>query len=152
MVIITEFNGKKGKYFFGSVKVGKRGQIVIPLNAREIFDIKAKDKVYIYGHLDKGLALTKEEIKAHSHKEKDEKHLEFGTATVGERFQIVIPIEAREAFKIIPEDLILMFGDIKKGLAFIKASRLKKFAVKLFQAFGGIEAFKDELEEENGVD
>ena len=149
MFKITEFNGKKGKYFFGSVKVGKRGQIVIPLKAREIFDIKAKDKVFIYGHLKKGLALTIEEIKDHSHIEKKD-HFAYGSATVGERFQIVIPLEARQTFNINPEDLILMFGDIKKGLAFIKASRLKNFALKLFQAFGGIEAFEDEQEDENG--
>ncbi len=29
----------KGKHIFGTVKVGERGQIVIPKEAREIFDI-----------------------------------------------------------------------------------------------------------------
>ncbi|MFX1389286.1 MAG: AbrB/MazE/SpoVT family DNA-binding domain-containing protein [Promethearchaeota archaeon] len=148
MIKITEFNGKKGKYFFGSVKVGKRGQIVIPQKAREIFQINAKDKVYIYGHLKKGLALTKEENIDHTHGDKDENHFEFGSATVGERFQIVIPMEAREVFNINPEDLVLVFGDIKKGLGFIKASKLKSFATKLFEAFGGLESFKDQKEED----
>ena len=36
---MIEFPGKKGNYFFGSVKVGERGQIVIPLKARDIFEI-----------------------------------------------------------------------------------------------------------------
>lgn len=135
MIKITEFNGKKGKYFFGSVKVGKRGQIVIPLKAKEIFGIEAKDEVYIFGELNKGLGLTKS---LELDKEELEKHeFYFGTAKVGERGQIVIPQEAREVFKINSGDLILVFGDIKKGLGFMKATKLKNFALKLFQAFGG---------------
>jgi len=135
VIKITEFPGKKGKYFFGSVKVGERGQIVIPLKAREIFGIYAKDDVYIFGESDKGLGLTKnikidkEEIEKHEHY--------FGIAKVSERGQIVIPQEAREVFKINAGDLILVFGDIKKGLGFTKATKLKNFAVKLFQAFVG---------------
>ena len=135
MIKITEFPGKKGKFFFGSVKVGKRGQIVIPLKAKEVFGIEAKDEVYIFGELNKGLGLTKSlEI----NKEEIEKHeYYFGTAKVGERGQIVIPQEAREVFEINSGDLILVFGDIKKGLGFMKATKLKNFALKLFQAFGG---------------
>ncbi|MFX1503447.1 MAG: AbrB/MazE/SpoVT family DNA-binding domain-containing protein [Promethearchaeota archaeon] len=131
---ITEFPGKKGNYFFGSVKVGERGQIVIPLKAREIFGIYAKDDVHIFGELDKGLGLTKIlEID----KDELEKHeFYFGSAKVGERGQIVIPQNARETFKINPGDLFLVFGDIKKGLGLMKATKLKNFALKLFQTFG----------------
>jgi len=147
VIKITEFPGKKGKFFFGSVKVGERGQIVIPLKAREIFGIKAKDDVYIAGELNKGLGLAKSldiDVK------KLEKHeYYFGTAKVGERGQIVIPQEAREIFKINSGDLILVFGDIKKGIAFMKATRLKNFALKLFQAFLG--GFED-IQENNRVD
>ncbi len=142
MIKITEFPGKKGKYFFGSVKVGERGQIVIPLKAREVFRIEAKDDVYIAGELNKGLGLAKsvdidiEKLEKHEHY--------FGTAKVGERGQIVIPQEAREIFKINSGDLLLVFGDIKKGIAFTKASKLKNFAIKLFQAFGdGFEDIQD---------
>ena len=147
MIKITEFSGKKGKFFFGSVKVGERGQIVIPQKAREIFGIEAKDEVYIFGKLDKGLGLTK-------NLEFDEKKLKknesyFGTAKVGERGQIVIPQEAREIFKINSGDLVLVFGDIKKGLGLMKATKLKNFAIKLFQAFGG--GF-DEIQEDNEGD
>jgi AbrB family looped-hinge helix DNA binding protein len=79
----------------------------------------------------------------------DEKVLEendqyFGISKVGERGQIVIPQKARELFKINSGDLILVFGHIKKGLGFIKASKLKDFAVKLFQAFGGFEGMKND--------
>ena len=135
MTKITEFPGKKGKYFFGSVKVGERGQIVIPLKARKIFDINAKDDVFIFGDVNKGLGLTKNlEVDVEKLKKKERS---FGTAKVGERGQIVIPQEARGSFKIKSGDLILVFGDIKKGLGFMKATKLKNFAIKLFQAFGG---------------
>jgi AbrB family looped-hinge helix DNA binding protein len=135
VIKITEFLGKKGNFFFGSVKVGERGQIVIPLKARETFGIEPKDNVYIFGELNKGLGLTK---KLEDDVMKQRKHgYTFGTAKVGERGQIVIPQEAREIFKINSGDLILVFGDIKKGLGFMKATKLKNMAIKLFQAFGG---------------
>lgn len=145
MIKITEFPGKKGNFFFGSVKVGKRGQIVIPLKARELFGIEAKDELNIFGELNKGLGLTKNlEI---DRKEIEKHEYYFGTAKVGERGQIVIPQEAREIFKIISGNLILVFGDIEKGLGLMKATRLKDFSTKLFQAFGG--GF-DENQEDNG--
>ncbi len=49
--------GPKGKYFFGAVTVGERGQIVIPQKARKIFDIKAGDQILILGDEDRGLAI-----------------------------------------------------------------------------------------------
>ena len=124
------------------MKVGERGQIVIPLKAREVFSINAKNDAYIFGDLERGLGIT-------THLEVDQDVLEkheqyFGSAKVGERGQIVIPQEAREKFKIAPGDLILVFGDIKKGLGLVKASKLKNVAVKLFQAFGGFENLNDE--------
>ncbi|MFW9988442.1 MAG: AbrB/MazE/SpoVT family DNA-binding domain-containing protein [Candidatus Odinarchaeota archaeon] len=133
MIKITEFPGKKGNYFFGSVKVGERGQIVIPLKAREIFGINAKDDIHIFGELNKGLGLTK--ILEIDENEIEKHEYYFGTAKVGERGQIVIPQDARETFKINPGDLILVFGDITKGLGLMKATRLKNFASQLFQGF-----------------
>lgn len=44
-------------------------------------------------------------------------HYIFGTVKVGEKGQIVIPVEAREKFNIKPGDSILILGDITKGLA-----------------------------------
>lgn len=52
----------KDKYLFGICKVGERGQIVIPKEAREIFNIKAGDSLMLFGDLKKGLALVKGEI------------------------------------------------------------------------------------------
>ena len=50
----------EGKYIFGMVKVGERGQIVIPKYAREVFDIHPSDRLMVMGDLSKGgLALAK---------------------------------------------------------------------------------------------
>ncbi|QBD75028.1 XRE family transcriptional regulator [Ktedonosporobacter rubrisoli] len=49
----------KGKHIFGVVKVGERGQIVIPIKARELFDIHAGDSLVILGDEAQGLAITK---------------------------------------------------------------------------------------------
>jgi len=60
----------------------------------------------------------------------------YGSVKVGERGQIVIPIEARKHFNINSGDQVLVFGDSKKGIAIAKASLLKKFAGKLLDIFG----------------
>lgn len=51
----------KGKYMFGMVKVGDKGQIVIPAKARKIFHIKPGDNLVILGDEGSGLAILKEE-------------------------------------------------------------------------------------------
>lgn len=43
----------------------------------------------------------------------------FGSVTVGERGQIVIPKKARDVFAIQPGDQVLMFGDEERGIAMI---------------------------------
>ena len=48
----------KGKYFFGSVVVGERGQIVIPKEARIVFNINAGDKLLILGDEERGLGIV----------------------------------------------------------------------------------------------
>ncbi|WP_231476497.1 AbrB/MazE/SpoVT family DNA-binding domain-containing protein [Methanoculleus sp. MH98A] len=47
------------RHIFGTVKVGERGQIVIPKEAREIFDIKPGDTLMILGDEGRGLAVVK---------------------------------------------------------------------------------------------
>lgn len=47
----------KGKYFFGSLTVGARGQIVIPKKAREIFHIQEGDQLLLLGDEERGLAI-----------------------------------------------------------------------------------------------
>lgn len=48
------------------------------------------------------------------------KHL-FGTVTVGERGQIVIPKQARDLFGMAPGDALLVLGDEDQGIAILKA-------------------------------
>ena len=50
----------RGRHLFGNVKVGERGQIVIPKEARDLFDIKPGDKLVVLGEEGQGLALCKE--------------------------------------------------------------------------------------------
>lgn len=50
----------KGKHIFGMVKVGEKGQIVIPAKARKIFHIEPGDRLIILGDESQGLALIKE--------------------------------------------------------------------------------------------
>ena len=57
--MITE---EKGKYFFGVCKVGERGQIVIPKEARKVFNINPGDSLILLGDEKKGMALIKTEV------------------------------------------------------------------------------------------
>lgn len=49
----------KGKHVFGMVKVGEKGQIVIPAKARKIFDIKPGDNLVVLGDEAQGIAILK---------------------------------------------------------------------------------------------
>ena len=50
----------KGRHAFGVVKVGEKGQIVIPAKARKVFDIQAGDNLIVLGDEAQGIALIKE--------------------------------------------------------------------------------------------
>ena len=52
---------KDGKYIFGVVKVGDKGQVVIPHDARKLYDIKPGDALIVLGD-QRGMALLKTEI------------------------------------------------------------------------------------------
>ncbi len=49
----------KGKHLFGLVKMGERGQIVIPQKARSVFDLKPGDELMILGDEEQGMAIIK---------------------------------------------------------------------------------------------
>lgn len=53
-----EEKNSEGKYAFGLVKVGERGQVVIPKQARKIYNIEAGDKLLVLGD-SRGMALAK---------------------------------------------------------------------------------------------
>ena len=48
----------EGRYVFGLVKVGERGQVVIPKHARKVYDIKPGDKLLVVGD-NRGMAFAK---------------------------------------------------------------------------------------------
>ena len=52
---------KDGKYIFGVVKVGEKGQIVIPRDARKVYGIVSGTTLLMLGD-QKGIALVKPEI------------------------------------------------------------------------------------------
>lgn len=54
-------DNKEGKYLFGVSKVGERGQIVIPKEARDLYDIKPGDTLMLMGDKN-GMAMVKTEL------------------------------------------------------------------------------------------
>ena len=52
----------KGKYVFGTAKVGEKGQIVNPKEARQVFDIKPGDNLLIFGDENSGIVFTKTDV------------------------------------------------------------------------------------------
>ncbi len=48
--------------FVGIAKVGEKGQIVIPKEARDMFDIKPGDSLVILCDKSKGIAILKSEV------------------------------------------------------------------------------------------
>jgi AbrB family looped-hinge helix DNA binding protein len=51
----------EGKYIFGVVKVGDKGQIVIPKDARKLYNINPGDALLLLGD-QKGMAMLKTEV------------------------------------------------------------------------------------------
>ena len=49
-------NIQEGKYAW-MVKVGEKGQFVIPKEARELFDFKPGDEILVLGDKEKGIAI-----------------------------------------------------------------------------------------------
>ena len=52
----------KGPHIFGTAKVGERGQIVIPKEARCFFGIEPGDTLLILGDREGGLIVSKPEV------------------------------------------------------------------------------------------
>ena len=53
---------KKKDKFVGISKVGEKGQIVIPKEARDMFDINPGDSVIVLCDKDKGIGLLKADV------------------------------------------------------------------------------------------
>ena len=48
-----------GKYIFGAVRVGERGQIIIPKKCRDVFGLEPGTMLLMCGDIDRGIALVK---------------------------------------------------------------------------------------------
>ena len=48
----------KGKYFFGMVKIGEDGSIILPQKALEIFNLSVGSELAVLGDEDRGFALV----------------------------------------------------------------------------------------------
>ncbi len=53
---------QNSKRVFGTARVGDRGQIVIPKEARELFNIRPGDTLLILGEPDTGLVVSRPEV------------------------------------------------------------------------------------------
>lgn len=51
----------RGKHIFGVVRIGERGQVVIPKRAREVFDLHTGSELLVLGDESQGIALQKVE-------------------------------------------------------------------------------------------
>ena len=74
----------------------------------------------------------------------------YGTVTVSERGQIVIPAEARRDFDIEVGDKLLVLGDLSQGIAIAKASVVidgLSDALSMFQYAEEKVSGKEELED-----
>ena len=58
----TDLKEEKDGRFIVSVKVGPKGQITIPVEARRMFDIKEGDTMIVLGDKKRGIALLKTDL------------------------------------------------------------------------------------------
>ena len=54
--------GKAKRHIFGTAKVGEKGQIVIPKEARTILQVKPGDTLLILGDEETGIIVTKPDV------------------------------------------------------------------------------------------
>ena len=52
----------KGKHIFGTVKIGEKGQIVIPKEALQVFGLSPGDSLLVLGDEENGIVLAKTEV------------------------------------------------------------------------------------------
>ncbi|AGK55352.1 AbrB/MazE/SpoVT family DNA-binding domain-containing protein [Bacillus sp. 1NLA3E] len=70
----------------------------------------------------------------------------FGTTSVGERGQVVIPAEAREELNIKPGEKFVVFGDARKGtVILVKSEIMNKFANFFFNKSKRFEKMAQEI-------
>ena len=71
----------------------------------------------------------------------------YGTTTVGEKGQVVIPVEARQAMGVERGEKLLAFGIGENMLALVKLSEVEQLATHLSSRLEGIRKIIAETEE-----
>ncbi len=56
------YGRQKGRYIFGTARVGEKGQIVIPKDARRLFGIEPGDTLLILGDEENGIIVSKPDV------------------------------------------------------------------------------------------
>jgi AbrB family looped-hinge helix DNA binding protein len=80
-------------------------------------------------------------------------HKLFGTATVGEKGQIVIPVEARNDLDLkVGDKLLVVSGPGNQGLLIMKPDVIRKFAKKMNENFEKLQYFADSDIEDKEVE
>jgi AbrB family looped-hinge helix DNA binding protein len=88
-------------------------------------------------------------MKANAFKHKAPKF--YGSTTVGERGQVVIPAEARRDFKITPTTKLLVFGYQRHGgLMLTRAETISEFIDLANVMIENLEKLRESLKEEGG--
>jgi AbrB family looped-hinge helix DNA binding protein len=72
----------------------------------------------------------------------------YGSVTVSDRGQIVIPAEARRDFGIEVGDKLLVFSDLEKGIALAKASVITGMIAEVLEMFQSAPE-ADKMEKQN---
>ncbi len=57
-----ELKGLPGRFLFHAVKIGDRGQIVIPKDVREMFDIQPGETLALVANKEQGIGILKESL------------------------------------------------------------------------------------------
>ena len=71
----------------------------------------------------------------------------YGSTTLGQKGQIVVPAEAREAMKLQKGDKLLVFGEGEEMLMLAKLSNLERLASHLA---GHLDAIRDVIRKTGG--
>ncbi len=70
----------------------------------------------------------------------------YGSVTVGQRGQVVIPAEARKDFAIKPGDKLLVLGDLAQGIAITTIPLLQRNLKGTIELFHSVQPDKNSEE------
>lgn len=71
----------------------------------------------------------------------------FGSNTMGEKGQVVVPVEGRQAFDLNPGDKLVFMGDAEKGVMIVSKAEVFEEHMEKMQA--GFQSLREQI---NGKD